>query len=87
MKITIELPTRDWKQYRGQGITGKVCKLQGKFKIELEVMELPGEYILFDPMCPFELTDPLIGKTVVGDLGRDHFMVRIICLDDDVLVE
>jgi len=84
--VKIELPARDWKEYKVQGIEGQISKVNGVYKVEVAVMELPGEYVDFNYVCPFELNDSMIGKMVVGDIGRLGFHILVICLIDDVKI-
>jgi hypothetical protein len=84
--VKIELPERDWKEYKIQGIKGQISKVKGVFRVDVEVMELPGEYVDYNYVCPFELNDSMIGKMVVGDIGRFGFHILVLCLIDDVKI-
>ena len=77
-RIIFEMPSRDWKEYRIQGVTGKIVKDNNKFKIEVEVMELPGECVYYDYVFPYELKDEFIDRTVIGDIGEGGFTIRIL---------
>lgn len=78
--ISIEIPNRDWKEFHIQGISGKIVKHDNQYKIEVEVMELPGEYVYYHSASPYKLTDDLIDKIVIGDIGQGGFHIRILCL-------
>lgn len=81
--IQIDLPERSWKEYHIQGIKGIIVSVNGKYQIEVEVMELPGETVYYDFVCPFEINDALLGKLVFGDINKNGFNIIAMCLIDN----
>jgi hypothetical protein len=86
-KITIEIPRRNWEEFSKQGIVGKIVRYNNEIKIEVEVVELPGEYVEFSCVFPEKLSDDLINRTVIGDIGDKGFYIRVLCFSEDITIQ
>lgn len=77
------MPKRDWKEFSKQRLEGRIVKVRGEYKVEVEVAELPGESVYFDVVSMFELNDSLIDCLVIGDVNNKGFNILILSTNKD----
>lgn len=83
--ITIELADRSWREFDIHDWVGIIEKFRNKYVIKVE-LPMVG-YMHHDYESVIEITDQMVGKTVIGDIGGGRFYIRIICLYDVISIE
>lgn len=80
-KIELIAKTQNQEDYHGQNVEGRIVRLNGEWKVEVPVMEFPGNFVYDNILNPEDLH--LKENTfVIGDIYRhSHFKVKVILLE------
>lgn len=81
-RIKIDLQDRNWKEFRIQGIEGKIVYYEGGLCIKVEIFEIPNNFLYYAYNCPFRISNNLVNRLVIGDIQNEVFHIRILCLDE-----
>jgi len=87
MKIKLTATAKDWENYHAQNLIGQIVFHQDKWKVEVEIMELPNNYVYYDLKNESDFL-PSEGLNVLGDIcGHKSFEVKFIALEGISLEE
>jgi hypothetical protein len=77
-------PHEDENMFKYFRIIDQFGRITSGKSVDVEVVELPGEYAPFTLYTPLKFPDPLIGMKVYGDISRTrYFYLKYVILESN----
>lgn len=79
-KIKLLAKVQNQEDYHGQNVEGRIILFKGDWKVEVPVMELPSETVMYTILNPTDFI-PKQDLLVIGDIYQhSEFKVKVVLL-------